>query len=450
MKKLSAFGIIAMFLSLMIVTGLQAAVPGPGGPYVSAFRVQNLSNSTLANCSYEFFNNAGTSAYSSSITQINPGDSMFVYLPNVSGLNSGTYSGVVSCDQPVGAVVNFTDNTRGASHNGISAPGATWYIPGIYNNYYNYYSNIVVQNTTTAPVNITVDIFSPGSTSPVDTQTANAVPVNASVSFEQEGRAALSANIPYSAKITASGAVAPVVNIYGKGSFANQLFSYNPFTTGSNKMYAPILMKNYYGYNSALVVQNVGTAATDVQITYTNGNNHSQNVAAGSSWSVYIPTQAPGTLPSGPSGLFGATVESLGGQPIVVLVNESNNYNRAASFIGFASGSSEVRLPVLEKRYFNYNSSVTCQVISGGPATMTMDYIDSTGSRGTAISPSKGNGETHLFYQPSQGSLPDNWLGSGKVTSAAQVACVVNQDMNEASQATTNMDQLFAYEGIAN
>jgi hypothetical protein len=79
---------------------------------------------------------------------------------------------------------------------------------------------------------------------------------------------------------------------------------------------------------------------------------------------------------------------------------------------------------------------------------MTIEYFGTGGSLGTITSPTKNTGETHLFYQPNAAFLPDGWLGSAKVTSAAEIACIINQDMNEGSYATTLMDQLQAYEGL--
>ena len=222
-------------------------------------------------------------------------------------------------------------------------------------------------------------------------------------------------------------------------------------------MYAPVLMKNYYGYNSALVIQNLGAVATEVTVTYTvGGTDYTQTdeVAASSAWSIYIPSQAPSSIPSGPDALFSAVVTSAGvggnaAQDLAVLVNENNAYSRAASYVGFDGGSTEVRAPVVLKRYYDYNSSMTCQVISGGPATMTIEYFGDTGSLGTVTSPSIADGGTHLFYQPNETILPNDWVGSAMVTSSAQIACVLNQDMNEGTLATTVMDQLLAYEGVA-
>lgn len=443
MKK--AFSIVMVLaITMALATAALAAVPAPGGPFNSAFRVQNLET-TQAQCSYSFYRADGTTAFTSSTTPVNPGDSLYVFVPNLTTLASGSYSAVVSCDRKVAAVSNFSDADSGASYSGVDAPGTVFYAPGIYDNYYNFYSNIVVQNAGSAAVNITVDIFAPGSSTPVKTQTATNVAANASFSFEQEGLPELANNQFYSAKITGTGPIAPIVNIYGLAAAANQLYSYNPFAAGSTTAYAPVIMNGYYGYNTALVIQNIGASSAAVTVAYTNGTTANYNIAAGAAQSIYTPAAG---IPAGNT-LYGATITSTNAQPIVVLVNESNGYNRAASYTGFPSGSTEVRAPIVEKRYYGYNSSVTCQNVGGAATTMTISYA---GVAGTTTSPSISAGATHLFYQPTDPALAaivNNWISSATITAAQPIVCVANQDINEGTGAVTVMDQLYSYNGIA-
>lgn len=450
--------LIALVLVLTMVVPAAADSPAPGGPFATAFRVQNLE-ATQVSCIYSLYDGTGAVKYQTATeTLINPGDAMYVYTPGVADMPSGAFSGVVSCSGQVAAVTNYSDSNSGASYGGISTPASLWYAPGLYDNYYNYYSTVIVQNATASAVDMKLELFPPGSATAVKTMTATAVPGFASYSFELEGLAELTTNVPYAGKITSTGGdVAPIVTIYGRGAANDQLYTYNPFAAGATTMYAPVLLKNYYGYNSSLVMQNIGTETTHVKVTFSSGATQEQDVASGSAWSLYIPGVA--ALPSGGAGIFGATIESTiatGGtaaQPLAVLVNESNNYNRAASFTAFSGGSNAVVTPVVLRRYYGYNSSVTCQVISGGPATMTIEYFDTSGSRGTVTSTSVANGQTWLFYQlndkPGGVNLPGTWIGSAKVTSTAQIACVVNQDMNEYPGVSTVMDMLYAYEGIA-
>lgn len=439
MKKVFSI-VMVLALTLALTSAALAAVPAPGGPFNSAFRVQNLESSD-AQCSYSFYDALGAAAYTSATETVAPGDSLYVYVPGVAGLGTGSYSAVVSCDKKVAAVTNFSDADSGASHEGITEPDDTWYAPGIYDNFYNYYSNIVVQNASAGTVNITVEIFAPGNTTPVFSSTETGVPANAAVSFEQEGLTELVDNQFYSAKITGTGNIAPIVNIYGKGAADNQLYSYNAFKSGALKMYAPIIMNKYYTYDTSLVIQNIGAAAAAVTVTYTNGTVTNHTIQPGAAESLYTPA----VLPAGNT-LYGATVES--DQDIVVLVNQSNGYGRAASYTGFAVGSSEMRAPIVMKNYYTFDSSVVCQNVGAAATTMTIEYA---GIATTTTSPSIAAGATHQFYQPGDpalGSVPPNWISSATITTGGEIVCVVNQDHIPAL-ATQVKDQLYSYEGIA-
>ncbi len=444
MKRKALIIIILGILVTIVFTFVASAdSPAPGGPFNTAFRVQNLSSATT-NCVYSFYNSSGVAILTSSPATISPGDSMYVYVPALGSVPSGVYSAVVSCDQEVAAVINFSDSDSGASHRAIASPGTVWYAPGIYDNYYSYYSNIIVQNATASTADITVEIYAPGGSSPVVTQSQVDVPGYASVSFEQEGLAGLNTNVPYSAKITSTGDVAPIVNMYGRGGVDNQLYSYNPLSTGSTTAYAPVLMNNYYGYTTSLTVQNIGTSSTHVTVTYGSGGTWEGDIQANTSQVLYTPVSG---IPGGT--LTSAVVESTdagsGAQPIIALVNESNGYNRAASYAGFASGTTSVSAPIVMRRYYQYNTSVTCQNIGSSSVVMTLEY---GGIGGTNTSPSIPPGGTHMFYQPDDSLIPDNFIGSATITASESIVCVINEDQNEGAPATTSMDQLYAYEGI--
>lgn len=441
MKKFALL-VLALGFVLGTVSTVFADVPAPGGPFNTAFRVQNLET-TEATCTYTFYDATGTTAYTSLPEVIAPGDSLYVYVPSLTGLGDGQYSAVVSCNKEVAAVVNFSDPDSGASHSGVTGEDVAqvFYAPGIYNNYYNYYSNLYVQNASSSPVDVTVSIYGPGSSTPVATQTATSVPPYASVSFDQKDLAGLTSGVPYSAKIEATGNVAVIANIYGGAGTPvdNQLYSYNPVASGSLVVYAPVIMHAYYGYNTALVIQNMGTGGTDYTVTYGTGQVQTGTIPAGASVSLYTPASG---VPAGT--LTGAKVESSA-EPIVVLVNESTDKNRAASYIGFAGGSTTVRAPIVMRRYYEYNTSVTCQNLGTAPTVMTISY---GGISGTNSSPSIPPDGTYMFYQPADPLLPDGWIGSATITADQPIVCVVNEDQNEPPKVDQVMDQLYAYEGI--
>lgn len=432
--------ILALILLFGLPVAAQAQVPAPGGPFSSAFRVQNLDVAATL-CTYTLYDSAGVDAFTSEQTTIQPGDSLYVYVPNLS-LDDGMYSGVVMCDRKVGAVTNFSDDDSGASHNGVADPATTWYAPGIYDNFYNFYSNVVVQNATDAVINATIQIYAPGNTTPVYSETKSNVPGYSSVSFQQEGLTQLANNQFYSAKITGTGDVAVVVNIYGKGAADNQLYSYNAFQSGSTKAYAPIIMNNFYGYSTSLVIQNMGTSAATVTVAYTNGSSDNYTIQPGAAQSIYSPNEVPAG-----NTLYGATVTSTNGQPVVVLVNQSDANRRASSYIGFSGGGQEMRAPIVMKNYYTYETSITCQNVGAAATTMTIRYA---GVTNTTTSPSIPVGGTHLFYQgndPVLNGVGANWISSATITASQAVVCVVNEDKTPAYRTVVG-DFHYSYEGI--
>jgi len=396
---------------------------------------------SAANCSYTIYNSSGGVAYTSASFSIPVGGSNFTYVPNISGLASGQYSAVISCDQQVAAVVNSSTNNSGASYTGVANPSTTWYAPNVYNNYYGFYTNFIIQNATSSPVTATLQVIDQNG-NVVATQTASNIPAYAFAGLDQTGLGGLSANVNYSAKITATGNIAVQANIYGTGTYENQFYSYTPFTSGTTVAYAPVIMNNYYGYNTALTVQNLGDSNTTVTVTYGTGHTQTRTIAPSASYLFYSPSSG---IPSGNTlGLTSAKIESSG-QPIVALVNESNNYNRAGTYIAFASGATTVRAPIIMKRYYKYNTSVTCQNVGNSNTDITITYSNGAASSRNSIAP---NG-TALFYQPNETGLPDNFNGSATITSTSQpIVCVTNEDTNEGADGTTMWDHLFTYEGI--
>ena len=440
-KQLSVLIVIAILAASPIATS--ADVPAPGGPFDTAFRIQNLE-ADPASCSFKFYDSAGAEKYASGLLPLIPaGQSAYIYVPVDTTVDPGQYAGVVECDKNVAAVVNYSDADSGASYNGVSVPGLVLYAPGIYDDYYSYFSDIVVQNTRdNQAIDVKVEIFEAGNPVPVKTQTATGILANGFATFEQENLAELAKNKSYSAKITGSGDIAAVVNIYGRASAVGQLYSYNPFSGGSTSAYAPVILNGYYGYNSSLVIQNLGDVTADVKITYSTGLVKNTTIAPGAADSRYTPAEG---LPT--NLLTGAKVESTNGQPLVVLVNESTDKNRAASYVGFSGGANTVSAPIVMKRYYKYNTSVTCQNLGVAAATMSISY---GGIAGSTVSPSVDPSGTYMFYQPADPLLASvtNWISSATVTSAQPIVCIINEDMNEAPERDQIMDMLYAYNGI--
>jgi hypothetical protein len=441
MKKI-VFLLMVFVLMMALIPGVLAAAPAPGGPFKTEFYVQNLE-ATNAKCTYAFYTAAGVAAYTSSEVTILPGDKLRVYTPDIATLAAGEYSGVVSCDKKVAATVNFSDPNSGAAFNGVDTPSTVFYAPAIYDNYYGYFSNIYIQNASTSPVNITVDIYAAGGAVPVKTQTATAVPAYAAVHFEQEGLAELANNVAYSAKITGTGDLAAIVNIYG-GTGEDQLYSYTAYASGGVVAYAPLIMNGYYGYNTSMTIQNLGTETANVTVDYTGPSTVTNNYTIGPNSSLAI--YSPNVVPINATHSYAAKVTSTNSKPIVVLVNESVIGGlQAASYDGFVAGSNEVRIPVVMKNYYTFNTSINCQNVGTAATTFTISYA---GVAGSTTSPSLLPGAKAEIYQPSDpilAAVPANWSSSATIISSGQpLVCVVNE-----SSGTVAGDQLYSFNGVA-
>ncbi len=103
----------------------------------------------------------------------------------------------------------------------------------------------------------------------------------------------------------------------------NRAASYTGFAVGSGEMRAPIVMKNYYTYDSSVVCQNIGGSATTMTIAYAGitGTTVSGSVAPGGVWQFYQPGDP--LLAGVPvNWISSATVTSPG--TIICVVNQDN------------------------------------------------------------------------------------------------------------------------------
>jgi hypothetical protein len=442
MKKIIGFLVLALLFVSLSAPVPVSADPAPGGPFESVLRLQNMGTAT-ASVTYTFYDSTGAVAYSASTT-VPVDDIVSIYVPSISALASGEYSVVVSSSQPLASLSIFGDGDSSAAYTGFDQGATDWFIPGLYDNYYSYYSNVYVQNVSGSPVNVTIELFRPGNSTPVYTDTASAVPSYATVKFDQAGLSQLNDNVAYSAKVSSSGGdIVAIANIYGSGSTASQLYSYNGYPTGGTTWYTPVLMKNYYGWNAAIAIQNTSeTASANVDVHYNTGLTKSYTIQALSAITIYVPNEA--SLPSGTTGLFSAKIVS-NDEDIVVMVNESNSYNRAATYNGFASGTTTVNAPSVKKEVSNFSTSVTCQNIGTSPTTMTIAYF---GNPAGSTSPSIAAGGTYIWYQPNE-TLPAGYDGSAVITSGGQsIACIINQNMEASPYNTQSMDMLSSYNGV--
>lgn len=464
-----------LLIALLVVGGLLGASPRnaaaevPLDQAVSSFQIANLG-SAPANCTYDIYSNAGgAAAFQQAIASAIPvGGSVLVYTGDTanggSSIPAGVNSGVVSCDQEVAAVVVYQNNLKRDAYVATKTPATTLYAPAVYKNYFNFTTSIRVQNTAATAQTITVSYYAPGNATAVATQNFN-LAANGSVSFDQSGIAQLQNNVSYSAKIVGTQPLAANISIFGVVGTVRepQLYAYSGFSGGALKIFTPSILKNYYRFDSATNIQNIGTQTANVKRTFSNGLVENFTIPANSAV-ARLDFQNPG-LNAGNT-QYSSTIESTNGQPLIVTVNQSSNNGteRATVYAGLtvADGGTTIVAPSVVSKFYGYNSSVSCQNVGTTATDLRVSYIGKAGNVNVNV-PTKvvkaalAPNEVFQIYQPSDPTLKPltNFNGSATVTTAGiganaaqPVVCTVNQDQNEAPFASQVKDVFASYEGI--
>jgi len=334
----------------------------------------------------KFYDASGTEVLSHTVDPVIPaGGSRSLYVPSqIPGLASGQYSVVVSSDEMVQVIANAASSspyTSGA-YNGIpsSEIGTTLYFPGLYKNYYEYWSEVVLQNTEDASASVTLRFYNQKTGAQVGGDISATIPANASRVFALQDLSGLpsgNADGLYSLQVSSDRNLAGVANIWST-SIANGLFSdYNAFVSGATTVYAPSLLNNYYGYVSSLTIQNVGESAADVLVTYSNGVTETVTLQPRTARQYYQPNNA--SLPTGNrNGVFSAKVECTNGQPLVALVNEVQaSAGLFGSYNAPSVATSSVNAPLVMREYYGWFTAVTVQNVGDVPTDITITYASS-------------------------------------------------------------------------
>lgn len=387
-------------LTIVSVAAMVLAVVGggvyafPSGTWVSGVTVANLTSET-ATVNITFYNQAGTQVLSFDGGEINGNSAKTWYLPShVTGLPSGFIgSAVVSSDKEIAAIVNTqfpsgANPTRVGTSTGVGSPAETVYATQLMKGYSGWDSYCALQNTAGSAVDVTATYYDSGG-NVVDTDTEN-VPAYASQLFDQSTDTEL-ANGMYSAKFKgdASHPLAVVCNFYNSGASANtsQFHSYNGLSTGGTTVYVPRVVKDYYEYQSGLKVQNIGTEALNVTVTYNFGGTEytqvSPSIGPGQSWGPYMGDETQ--LPSSMAGLKGSgsaviAVNSPNANKLIIAtVNEDNRVNPAGRGVTYegavvSDASNTLVFPQVTSEYYGYCSGIQIQKVETGAASCSASY----------------------------------------------------------------------------
>jgi hypothetical protein len=442
---------------------------GPSGGYGSGIACVNLgtSSASIALTFYPADNATSVLTYTDP-TAIPAGSSRNYFTPSTPpGLPSSfAGSAVVSSNQPMACNVNTqrTDSGVGSTttparigtSEGVDSAkaGTTLYAPQLLKTFSatNWNSYLSVQNTESTAQSVTVsykDRF--GTAYPAANETVS-IPAQSSHIFYQDANANLPSNFLGGAVISSAGKLAAVANFYnGAANYANsQLQSYTAFGAGANKIFVPRFVRNYYGYNGGLSVQNIGAGATTVQIKFNfNGTTYTYNspsIAAGASLALYATSIAElnpvdSLVVSLRTG--SAVIQAAAGGTVVAIVNEdnrgtcngascppipANQVGQGSTYEAFADGTQTTTVFLMQVPSHvgsqDYSGGFQIANTTAGAGTCNITFPASPAANQTGVALA-ANGSISR-YAPNVAGLSNPYNSSVKVTCTVPVVGISN------------------------
>jgi hypothetical protein len=414
-----------------------------------------------------FYNADGTTALSyTDPTPIAIGGSRNYFTPSTpAGIPSGFIgSAVVSSDQPLACTVNtqavgtglgtVANPARVDTSAGVTAEktSSTLYAPQVIKALGGFNSYVSVQNSESTAQTVYVSYIDRFGVPYPSAKEQFTIPAQSSHIFYQSQNANLPAGFLGGATITSTGNLASVVAFYNDASNTGrtQFNTYTAFPSGANKVLLPRVVRNYYGFQGGLSVQNVGVAATAITVTFSfAGNTYvvgNVSILPGATYSPYLPglaeLAAVDALPVGQR-TGNAVIQAAPGGSIVAIVNEDNRgtCNSAPgcgtipteqigfsnTYTGFPDGAQTTTsffTQVTRKAGSIFSGGFQLANTTGVATTCDITYSGAAAANETGVALA-ANGSLSRFA-PNVASLPDGFNSSVKVVCGQAVVGISN------------------------
>lgn len=470
MSKTVRLAVLAALLLSIATVGLASAQGEVAGvdaavTYTSGFQVQNLDAVDAATVQLEFYNQNGTLAVSPAPQYTIPANGSKTFFP-INDISSG-FNGslVIVADKEVRAVSNLVGSGPGnyfAATNGFQAGSTTVSLPLIMCNNSGFNTFFNVQNAGDGDATVTIN-YVPGSNGTAGVSETATIAKGAAKTFDQtEGSATKncaqlkdgSGKFIGGATITSTQPVVASVMQLNTTNF-KVLMGYGGFTGGSATVALPLIMANNANYYTGIQVQNSGSAATNVTITYSANSAGANtpvaetfNLAAGASKTII----QSGTMAQSGSAndwttlgryIGSATVTNDGNQPLVAIVNEVRpSPALGAAYEGFnpATATTKISAALIMANNSSYYTGMQIQNVTNGTVNVTVKYSANTAGTFAPVDEtfSLAPGASKTIIQNGtkaggNGSVQDwtqKYIGSATITATGNVVAIVNQVSN--------------------
>lgn len=222
----------------------------------------------------------------------------------------------------------------------------------------------------------------------------------------------------------------------GRAHIGSQVTSYSGFSSGSNKMFVPMLFKAAFGgkYNAALYIQNTSNSnSATFTIEYYDANGQLTCTTSGES---LLPLAARGYwLPAVdclPNDWTGAAI--IDANQDIVAVGRPHIGAQVTTYNGAPEGQTSLRVPMLFKSAFggSYNAALYVQNTDAAtPANIRINYYDTTGNLTCFVDDTVAALASKGYWLPSTPCLPSGWSGSAAITADTNIVAVGRPHIGE-------------------
>lgn len=465
MRKRLALSLV--LLAGLLLSGLPAFGQGsypPGTVWKSPFVVQNIGDRTAT--VYVEYYRLSDGAFIDTATEefdLEPGRARAVrpYQNPDPALTDGLYSVVVSGTQPIAAIVNELATGREMAYNALESGTQKVFLPNITKQYYGFSTPFYIQNSGEVEATVTIDFYDFNTGVHISSATTTVV-LAPSVSYEYDPLVVPNSQLPtnkqYAVVATAEEGQSIVAAVNQIGPDTD--LAYTGFPYGGDTVYLPNMVKEYAGYITPAVIQNVGDTTAYVTVEYYGFDGTEYPLAGKKNYELHpgrsLP-ERPWTYPNDvlpPGKQYSVVVRGQPGDELVAIVNQNRSladHKDGSAYNGFLQGHRYVFLPNTVKGYYGYLTPIVIQNVGETTATVTVRYYDfntgtewvNAGLKDYALESGRSVAERPWTY--SDTDLPPSAQYSVVVEGAEgdQLVAIVNQVKLESS-----VDNSSAYEGF--
>jgi hypothetical protein len=445
-KYLSLFFVMIM----MVVAVVPASAQDLGDSDSSAFMVQNTSGAQVT-VTIQFVNSTGGIVQptcldgSGPCTFPNPFNlataasrEIVVGSVPLAQLPAGKYSVIISSTGKVVAVATVSSagtNQFTGGYSSFDTGASTVYLSTVNYNWTTtvWYSMVTVMNlgdVAIPTVTFTIKCTNPGFVGVTGTLTKTNLAAKASHTWVLKPPNTVPTGFTGATTCQGGGTITssngqPLAVVNNNNQpFLGKTATFESLISGSSKVYLPQVNSMFTQWISAINILKQGAGPTTVTVTWGDGDppdTCSLTDAVPSCQMVAHTVRSQNVRTS-------AVVTSSNGMTLLISVGSSRilpGPGHSAGYNGFSSGSPAVALPYVTRNYAGWVTAINCMNVSTTSTKFNIAYEGRT-PYDTTLSYSEG--QSFQIFTPSDGALPDGWLGSAVITAVApgaQIACQV-------------------------